>query len=642
MFEPQYEENFLLRDLGSIVKKADLALTELVANAYDAGATSVDIIIPTQIGQTLTITDDGVGMTKEHFQQRWMTLRYNRTIHQGMDVEFPPERKNTKRKAFGRNGIGRHGLLCFNDDYKIETSRGGVQHQFDVTTRKKGKPLSVLNMNSCKSIKRGTKLSVVVDRNLPSPSYISQIISARFIATPDFKISVNGETLELEDHPGIVDTCIIKCEGMLLDLTLIDSKQNRKDSVYSGVAIWVGGRLVGEPSWRLAGESILDSRRSFANQYLLVIKTEDLRDEISEDWSKFRSDATKIKSVAIEAKKYIDKKRQEFRSDEIISTKKGLLLAHRNDIKVMSALARREISNFIDEIIQDNPDFNLDTLHLAVKAAINLEKSRSGMNLLSKLAVMSSDNVDSLDEILDQWSAHDALVVLSEIDQRLKLIETLKIFSQDKGADELNTIHPLIFKARWLFGPEYESSEYSSNNTLQQTIQQVFGQKLDKSAFINARKRPDIVVLKNSSVQSLATESYDGELCRIQNVLLIEVKRGGFPIGREEVNQADGYVQDIAFSGLMDVVPKINAFVVGHQIKPKTAKVKEVKDSENDKTVIGTVKAVTFTTLIDTAERRLFKLRDRLHERYEDFDKDLELLNVLDPQQLTMPNLKAS
>lgn len=642
MFEPQYEENFLLRDLGSIVKKSDLALTELVANAYDAGATSVNILIPDQIGLPLTIVDNGVGMTKENFQQRWMTLRYNRTVHQGMDVEFPAERKGTKRKAFGRNGIGRHGLLCFNDDYKVETTKDGIKHHFDVTTKEKGKPLAVTQMVSEKSDSRGTKLSVIVDRNLPSPSYISQVISARFIATPDFKITVNGETLELEDHPGIVDSCKVECEGMTLDFTLIDSKQNRKDSVYSGVAIWVGGRLVGEPSWRLAGESILDSRRSFANQYLLVIKTEDLREEIAEDWSAFRSGAIKVKSIAEEAKKYINAKRQEFRADEISSTKRGLLLANRLDIKEMPALARKEISDFIDDIIQDNPDFNIDTLHLAVKAAINLEKSRSGMNLLAKLSVMSGTDVESLDEILNQWSAHDALVVLSEIDHRLKLIETLEVFSRDKEADELNTIHPLIFKARWLFGPEYESSEYSSNSTLQQTIQQVFGEKVDKSAFINPRKRPDIVILKNSSVQSLATECFDGELFRTQNVLLIEVKRGGFPIGRDEMNQADGYVQDIAFSELMDVVPRINAFVVGHKVKTKTAKVKEVKDSDDDKVVIGTVKAVTFTTLIDTAKKRLFKLRDRLQERYNDFDEDLALYDVLEPQQLLMKSAKAS
>jgi hypothetical protein len=323
MFEPQYEENFLLRDLGSIVKRPDLALTELVANAYDAGASLVEIVIPTQLGQTLTIIDNGVGMTKEHFQQRWMTIRYNRTTHQGMDVEFPPETRHTKRKAFGSNGIGRHGLLCFNNDYKIETTRDGIQHQFDVTTREKGKPLAVVDMKSSKSAKRGTKLSVVVDKNLPSPTYISQVISARFIATPDFRISVNGEILELEDHPGIVDSCVIECDGMSLSFTLIDSKQNRKDSVYSGVAIWVGGRLVGEPSWRLAGESILDSRRSFANQYLLVIDSEDLREEIAEDWAGFRPTATKIKSVAIEAKNISIESVKNFAVMKLLQLKKG-------------------------------------------------------------------------------------------------------------------------------------------------------------------------------------------------------------------------------------------------------------------------------------------------------------------------------
>ena len=164
----------------------------------------------------------------------------------------------------------------------------------------------------------------------------------------------------------------------------------------------------------------------------------------------------------------------------------------------------------------------------------------------------------------------------------------------------------------------------------------------DKSSFINARKRPDIVVLKESSVQAQAIEGFEDGLSRIKQVLLIEVKRGGFSIGREEVNQADGYVQDIAYSSLKDTTPSGTAFVVGHEIKPKTAKLKEVKDSEDEKTILGTVRAVTYSTLIDTAEHRLFKLRKRLNERYESIDRNELLDEVLGTEQLELIDAKAS
>ncbi len=37
-----FEEDYLIRTLGAIVHSPEIALTELVANAWDAGATTVD------------------------------------------------------------------------------------------------------------------------------------------------------------------------------------------------------------------------------------------------------------------------------------------------------------------------------------------------------------------------------------------------------------------------------------------------------------------------------------------------------------------------------------------------------------------------------------------------------------------------
>jgi hypothetical protein len=125
-----FEEDFLVRSLGSIAHSADVALTELVANAWDAGASEVRITIPPDYNLDLEVEDDGCGMTPEQFRKRWMTLGYDRTKHQGRKADFPPERQDWRRMAFGRNGVGRHGLLCFADHYEVETYRDGDRHHY--------------------------------------------------------------------------------------------------------------------------------------------------------------------------------------------------------------------------------------------------------------------------------------------------------------------------------------------------------------------------------------------------------------------------------------------------------------------------------------------------------------------------------
>ena len=130
--------------------------------------------------------------------------------------------------------------------------------------------------------------------------------------------------------------------------------------------------------------------------------------------------------------------------------------------------------------------------------------------------------------------------------------------------------------------------------------------------------------MNDASIGAQALEDIDDDgLVAVRKVLLIEVKRGGFPIGREEVNQADGYVQDIAYSDILGSSPYVNAFVVGESIKPKTAKDKEISDSEDNSKKIGKVRAVTFSSLIDTADRRLFRLREKLNTRYNAMDTSL-------------------
>ncbi len=56
------------------------------------------------------------------------------------------------------------------------------------------------------------------------------------------------------------------------------------------------------------------------------------------------------------------------------------------------------------------------------------------------------------------------------MDRRLSLIEALQKLSDDPDVDELRTLHPLLTEARLIFGAEFDSAEYSFNQTLKTTV----------------------------------------------------------------------------------------------------------------------------------------------------------------------------
>ena len=67
-----FEENYLVRSLNnSIVSQPDIALTELVANAWDAGATRVNIFIPDKKGDKLIAVGFGAGLTSGACLIKW-------------------------------------------------------------------------------------------------------------------------------------------------------------------------------------------------------------------------------------------------------------------------------------------------------------------------------------------------------------------------------------------------------------------------------------------------------------------------------------------------------------------------------------------------------------------------------------------
>jgi len=71
-----FDDQFLEAYAGhSIMKDPKVALMELIANAWDAGATKVEILLPSENGDRFSILDNGHGMTEKTFSRTFHAIR---------------------------------------------------------------------------------------------------------------------------------------------------------------------------------------------------------------------------------------------------------------------------------------------------------------------------------------------------------------------------------------------------------------------------------------------------------------------------------------------------------------------------------------------------------------------------------------
>ena len=363
----KFEENYLFRNNKSITSNNDIALTELVANAWDAGAHNVKITIPYDIDETISIEDDGTGMSDEDFQNRWMVLGYDRQKRQGKDVLFPPDVEPSKRIAYGRNGIGRHGMLCFANKYTVETWKDGKCNIYDIEISQGNNPFVVSHYEAIEKPGHGTRISAIVSKHLPDAESMTDILSARFLYDPKFLVSINGINLNLENHKGKIYSKEIKTSlGFNLSMIVVDSEKTAAKSQQHGIAFWLSGRLVGQPSWTYGDITFLDGRYKAAKRYTIIIETSDLLDEVLPDWSGFVN-SDNMKTVYRELKTEIDFFIRSQMKDHVSEVREDVINDVRNDLETLNVSGQRNVSAFIEKITEENPMVSPEFLNNSVK-----------------------------------------------------------------------------------------------------------------------------------------------------------------------------------------------------------------------------------------------------------------------------------
>lgn len=599
--------NFLEKLVGkAILHDPKIAIVELVANAWDAGASEVVITWPTKENeQYFSIEDNGCGLTDKEFTSRWRTLAYDRLGSQGSTVIV----NNRSRTVFGKNGVGRFAGFCFGESYYVASNKNREHVEYEIKPGSGESPFALVKRDPREFVREnGTKIFVRDKSSFQiGEEVIRSEIGMRFLTDPSFSCIVNGVKVNFSHIPddNIARHSIALESGDFITIVIIDTSDADKTTKQHGVAWHVNGRLVGEAGWKSYGfDEIIDGRSSEAKRHTFIIEADFLAntDSVKKDWTgfNFTPEFEQARSEVFEfVKGYIFGQTKQKRERVFSNIKR----AHSAELSKLTPLRVERWEEFVAEIQSECTNLNEKDLFKLSGVLIKMEQSDTKYSLISKLHDLDPSQIDSLHSILADWSLDLAKEVLDELQIRLKLLDELRERVLDVNTKEVQDLQPLFYQGLWIFGPEFETIEFTSNEGMTKVIQSLFNSDLKGS-----RNRPDFAVLPDSTVGSYSYHKYDddgGEI-GIDRLVVVELKKPGIPISTDEKAQCWRYVSELLRKGLIGRDTKVTCFVLGSEIDPIE---RDARKENNDRC---TIQPLDYQVVISRAKSRLLKLYDRV------------------------------
>ncbi|MDR2943037.1 MAG: ATP-binding protein [Treponema sp.] len=614
-----FEERFLEKYVGTkLLSDPVTAVIELIANSWDASATEVYIQWPDERGDDFTILDNGCGILEDEFIKIWSTMAYDRTKTNGKYAS--DNGLQLKRIAFGRNGIGRFAGFCFAQDYYVSSkTKNGDRFNYIVTSKVEGKPLALIKDSSSFRLKNNGMKITIKNANVHGRTLeeIRSEIGMRFFSNDNFKVYVQNKLVTFDDISSQnISEEFLSIGENIVRIIIIDTVDTDRSTKHHGIAWKVNNRLVGDITWEgLSNQYNVDGRRMESRRYSFIVIVDFLRNYVLPDWSGFEEDKSIVFDTLSAVYKFIWNKIIDLSKDQREASLNRIKQSLNTEIKKMSPLKKEKWEQFIKAVQEKCPSLNEPELSTLGSVLANLELSQDKYDLLNQLNDLSPDRLDDLNAILQKWSVEYAKVILDEIENRLSLLKQLEQKLYAKKADEVHELQPLFEKGLWIFGPEFESIEYTSNKGMTTVIQDLFGDTMKASL-----NRPDFVIRTDSSVGLYSRPSYDDEGFEeigVERLIIIELKAPGVKLRDDEINQPKKYADELFSKGLLqNNTSKVTCFVIGGSI---------TEGQEGEVTTRnGAVKIrpIVYDIVIRRAKSRLFNLYDKIKEA--PFMKDID------------------
>lgn len=208
-------------------------------------------------------------------------------------------------------------------------------------------------------------------------------------------------------------------------------------------------------------------------------------------------------------------------------------------------------------------------------------------------------NAKAIRDILSRWTAGKAMRILNEVESRLRLMAELRDKLRIVGVKEVQELQPLFERGLWMLGPQFESVQFTANCGMTSVIRDLLGCPEGQGS----RRRPDLVVLPDSSLGFYSCSSFDDtyEADGIDHVVVIELKTTRRTIDGRDREQVWNYIKELEQSGHLKANTRVDGYILGSKIA----------QGENRFTVYSPtirIRPMLYATVLTRAEGRLLNL----------------------------------
>ncbi len=565
-------------------KRREVAIAELVANCWDAGAVEVFVDVPSQAGydqntSEISIRDTGCGMTFEDVQTHYLVLGRNRR-KDGPEVDACTVDDGTekpRRHVMGRKGIGKLAGFGLAQEMTITTWREGKGLEFYLS-------LPALKLDDNESSDVPIKWTEVPPREDLSPSgtivkmralkhktpldveALKRSLSRRFsrLVKGEMAIKLNDSALP-DPTPSLDFRMPAADSGKEFEEESFDDGSKLRywygfatDVIHErelrGFSILVSGKVAQAPPFFFDVETKASGQHS--TRYVIgEIEADFIDAGVDDEGDLVSTDRQEIDweaEVAQQLKKWGEaltrKVLAECRDFRGKKTVQEVMLdpALEQRIKRLDKASQKEIEKFLTILGNRDTDAG-GTLELA-DALVRAYEFRQFHDVVEELEKASKDP-DRLANMLRQmndWKVLESRAILEIIKGRLDILDKFENMLCNDAPETASSrtpenMHDLLAGNPWLLNPEWQvlSEEKKITTALREWGKKDYGEKYDG--------RYDFLALSDAGV-----------------VVVIEIKRPDYAAELEELQRLQQYADRLA---LAHERPIKMVFIYGRDIK---------------------------------------------------------------------------
>ena len=462
---------------------------ELVANAWDANATKIEITIPeTPIDEhtsEIVIADDGMGMSDEDIRKKYLIAGRDRREKDGSDRTPAP----LERKIMGRKGIGKFSAFGIAREIEIESICNDECSRFvmdydkmlDSADRRRAE---FAQLPSTESVTVGTTITLrritkFKTRRI-SLTQLRRRLARRFAvvgADSKFDIIINGRRISVEerdlkqlldkDADGKRYLWSFKDEEIKPDtgwtvsgwIGALDRTTPILDGVDRGISIMARGKLVQEP---FLFNAVVGQQ--YALSYLVGELHAEFVDEVEDTIGTNRNalvwdtDAnTRLmewgkKQIEKIAREWANKRSQDnerrLQQSELYRTFKERAgdVGDKRALKLADKLVR--------QVISKNPTAGDEELQPIIQMSLDFLEFNAFWDIAHDVEESDLTDVNRLFELFREWQIVEAKEMSRVTEGRIATIQKLQDHIE-KDALEVPTLHSFLKDFPWVIDPRW-------------------------------------------------------------------------------------------------------------------------------------------------------------------------------------------